>query len=51
MTENVDKLSGSIPTTDEEDDGSFKEENFIESLTSQIDTDAIEELIAVQKKS
>ncbi|KAI6190674.1 KxDL domain-containing protein [Aphelenchoides bicaudatus] len=51
MTENAEKQSGSPPTTDEEDDGSFKEENFIESLTSQIDSDALEELIAIQKKS
>jgi hypothetical protein len=49
MTESAEKHSGSnSPTTDE---GSFKEENFIESLTSQIDADAIEDLIAVQKKS
>lgn len=38
------------PSTDEED-GSFKEENFIESLTSQVDFDAIEDIIAVQKKT
>lgn len=37
-------------STDEED-GSFKEENFIESLTSQVDADAIEDIIAVQKKA
>jgi hypothetical protein len=50
MTESSEKPSGSAsPTTDE--DGSFREENFIESLTSQVDIDAIEDLIAVQKKS
>lgn len=50
MTESVEKSPISTPT-DEEDDGSFKEESFIESLTSQVDTDAIEDLIAIQKKS
>jgi exonuclease VII small subunit len=48
----IDQPSGSkSPSTDEEEDGSFNEENFIESLTSQVDGDAIEDLIAVQKKA
>lgn len=46
----ADQPSGSkSPSTDEE--GSFKEENFVESLTSQVDSDAIEDLIGLQKKA
>lgn len=30
---------------------SFKEENFIESLTSQVDEETIGEIVSVQKKT
>lgn len=41
----------SISKTSSTDDGSCKEENFLESLISQVDEENIKEIIANQKKT
>lgn len=43
--------SSSISKTPSTEDGSLREENFIESLASQVDEENIEDIIRNQKKS
>lgn len=43
--------TSSLSKTPSTEDGSFREENFLESLASQVDEENIEDIIRNQKKS
>ncbi|KAI1721110.1 kxDL motif-containing protein [Ditylenchus destructor] len=43
--------TGTMSKTSSTEEGSYREENFIESLTSQVDEENIEDIIRCQKKS
>lgn len=54
MNKNIkykDNLCSSVSKNSSTDDDSIKEENFLESLTSQVDEENINDIILIQKKS